>query len=164
MIDQLWAGWRRAFIDATDGGRRVSECVLCALGKPGADDAQSFVLFRGKRNYVILNAFPYAPGHMMVVPYEHHADLLEMDEESYAEAASLLRKCMAALKSAYAPEGFNMGANLGRAGGAAFDDHVHLHVVPRWLGDTNFMTAVASMRVMPESLSSAHARLVPYFA
>ena len=162
MIDQLWAGWRRSFIEETDGGRNVESCVLCALG---ADlSADNFVLHRGKHSYVVLNAYPYAPGHMMVVPYEHVGDLLELADEVYREATDLLRASTQALRSAYDPEGFNIGANLGRAGGAAFDDHLHFHVVPRWLGDTNFMTTVASMRVLPESLSATHARLKGLFS
>ncbi|MDA8386967.1 MAG: HIT domain-containing protein [Actinomycetota bacterium] len=161
MIDQLWAGWRRSFIEDTDGGRKVESCVLCALGADENDE--NFVLHRGKHNYVVLNAYPYAPGHMMVVPYQHAGDVLELDDEVYQESMDLLRSCLRALRGAYDPEGFNVGANLGRAGGAAFDDHLHFHAVPRWMGDTNFMTAVASMRVIPESLSATHARLKGLF-
>lgn len=164
MLDQLWAGWRRSFIESGEADRGVRSCVLCALGASGIASEENFVLFRGAFNYVVLNAYPYAPGHMMVVPYLHLGDLMELSVDALVENTMLVRKCVGALAEAYKPEGFNLGANLARAGGAAFDDHIHFHVVPRWLGDTNFMTAVASMRVMPESLDSAYARLRPHFA
>ncbi len=164
MLDQLWAGWRQSFIEGGGAQRDASGCVLCFLGASKETSLANFVLYRGEFNYVVLNAYPYAPGHMMVVPYLHLAELMELREEAWRENAMLLRKCVAALGEAYQPGGYNVGANLGRAGGAAFDDHIHFHVVPRWIGDTNFMTSVASMRVMPESLPSAYRRLYPHFS
>lgn len=158
-MDQLWAGWRQAFIEGNAGLNRSPGCVLCSLGALGVN-AVPFVVFRAEFNYVVLNAYPYAPGHLMVVPYEHCGDLLNLSKSVLIEITELLQRCVAVLTDVYAPGGFNVGANLGRAGGAAFDDHIHFHVVPRWLGDTNFMTSLANTRVMPESLDSSYERIM----
>ncbi len=157
-MDQLWAGWRRTFIEGNQISKNESQCVLCALG--GLDpSAESHVIARAKFNYVVLNAYPYAPGHLMVVPYEHVARLNDLVDELLIETMLLLRTCTSVLEKVYEPGGFNLGSNIGRAGGAAIDDHIHFHVVPRWVGDTNFMTSVANMRVLPESLGSSFERI-----
>jgi len=142
-----------------------SSCVLCDLGKGGEEgfDAEYHVLHRGRGCYVVLNAFPYAAGHLMIVPYVHEGDLLNLSDSALTESLNLTRAAIGALKEIYNPEGFNFGANLGRAGGAAFGDHVHFHVVPRWLGDTNFMTTLANIRVIPEALSVTYHRMKPHF-
>lgn len=141
--------------------RLPSSCVLCDLGKGSGEefDTENYVLFRGKSCYVVLNAFPYAAGHMMIVPYVHEGDFVNLDDGLLLESIDLSRVAVNTLKEIYNPEGFNFGANLGRAGGAAFGDHVHFHVVPRWLGDTNFMTTLAHTRVIPEALSQTYMRI-----
>lgn len=143
----------------------TSGCILCDLAAGEGEDFErkNYILFRGIECYVVLNAFPYAAGHLMIVPKLHAGDLLDLDAKIISEAMGLVKHAIGALKSTYDPEGFNFGANLGRAGGAAFGDHVHFHVVPRWLGDTNFMTTMAHVRVIPEALSASYERLSPLF-
>ncbi|MDA8081211.1 MAG: HIT domain-containing protein [Actinomycetota bacterium] len=145
--------------------RAPSSCVLCDLGKGGGEgfDIEHYVLLRASQCYVVLNAFPYAAGHLMIVPYAHEGDLLNLGNTELAESLELTRVAIGVLKEIYNPEGFNFGANLGRAGGAAFGDHVHFHVVPRWLGDTNFMTTLAHTRVIPEALPDTYKRMKAYF-
>lgn len=142
-----------------------SDCILCELGNGGdhSFDQEHFILYRAKKCYIVLNAYPYAAGHLMVVPYLHLGDLLDFDPSVILEALELARRSVAVLRDVYNPEGFNFGANIGRAGGAAFGDHLHFHVVPRWLGDTNFMTTLASSRVIPEALSDTYKRLKVHF-
>jgi ATP adenylyltransferase len=167
MIENLWAGWRMNFLQASDGTPVGSStgCILCELGQGGDGDfdQEHFVIHRAKRCYIVLNAYPYAAGHLMVVPYAHLGDLLDFEPSASQEALELARKSVAVLRNVYNPEGFNFGANIGRAGGAAFGDHLHFHVVPRWLGDTNFMTTLASSRVIPEALSDTYKRLKDHF-
>ncbi len=145
--------------------RAPSSCVLCDLGKGSGEgfDLEHYVLYRGRECYVVLNAFPYAAGHLMIVPYAHEGDLLNLGNLVLTESLELTRVAIGALKEIYSPEGFNFGANLGRAGGAAFGDHVHFHVVPRWLGDTNFMTTLAHTRVIPEALPVTYERMRDHF-
>lgn len=168
MIDNLWAGWRMNFLQQSEGSVKLDSklgCILCQLSKGGGEDfdKSNYVVFRGDHCYVVLNAFPYAAGHMMIVPNVHEGDLLDLDRSITTEATELTRTAIAALREIYDPEGFNVGANLGRAGGAAFGDHIHFHVVPRWLGDTNFMTTLAHARVIPEALSSTYERVRIHF-
>ncbi len=147
--------------DEPDHLRLPSSCVLCDIAKGiGPEfDTENYVLFRGRFCYVVLNAFPYAAGHMMIVPYAHEGDFVNLESTTLLESIDLARVAINTLKEIYNPEGFNFGANLGRAGGAAFGDHVHFHVVPRWLGDTNFMTTLANVRVIPEALSQTYLRI-----
>ncbi len=154
-MDYLWTPWRYRYItDATKDDR----CVFCdalALG----DDAKSFILFRGQKNFVILNRFPYTTGHVMIVPFEHVAELAGCDRETLAEMMQLAERVQAALAANYRPEGYNLGMNLGRCAGAGVTGHLHLHVLPRWTGDTNFMTAVGETRIEPEELGVTYDKL-----
>lgn len=164
MIDNLWAGWRMNFLQSSangDDGLAAEGCIMCALGEGGDDefDSKNYVVQRGKSCFMVLNAYPYAAGHLMVVPYQHQGDLLKLPKSVIEECFDLSRNAIATLEAVYNPEGFNFGANLGRAGGAAFGDHVHFHVVPRWLGDTNFMTTLSSTRVIPEALADTYRRM-----
>jgi ATP adenylyltransferase len=163
-VEQLWSPWRLAYLSA-EPGDGDQECFLCVVGAgasavAGLDRAaESGVIWRGEHTYVLLNAYPYANGHVMVAPYEHEGDLTALPEEVGAELMAALRLTIRALRLVYKPEGFNVGANLGSAAGAGFGDHVHFHVVPRWSGDTNFMTTVGGSRVIPEKLEDTAARL-----
>lgn len=142
------------------GGEAASPgCFLCTLGVSTPEAAQDLVLWRGERVYALLNAYPYANGHVMVAPYAHEGDLLALDEPTAQALLAGVRRVLAALRRAYDPPGFNVGANLGQAAGAGFGDHLHVHVVPRWSGDTNFMTTTAGTRVIPEALADTAARL-----
>ena len=147
---RLWAPWRLEYIKSDKTG----ECIFCT--KPPLDDDASLIPFRGDRCFVILNAFPYNNGHLMVAPYDHIADLQGLDPSTANELMSLTQRSLRALDRAYRPDGYNAGLNLGTIAGAGMADHVHLHVVPRWEGDTNFMPVIADTRVMPERLADSY--------
>ncbi len=151
MAEQrLWAPWRLEYIK----GPKPEECIFCA-GAAAEDDAASYVVARGERCFVMLNAYPYNNGHVMVSPCEHVPSIEELDDPTLLELMGLTQRSLAAIREAYGPEGFNMGINQGKVAGAGVEDHVHLHVVPRWGGDTNFMPVVGSTRVLPESLDES---------
>ena len=147
MTERLWAPWRLEYIESGGG----DGCIFC--DKPELDDGAALIVHRGRRCYVLLNLYPYSNGHLMVAPYRHLATPGELDEAERAEMWELLDRGIAALTEAMAPHGFNCGVNLGRVAGAGVEGHLHLHVVPRWSGDTNFMPVLADTRVMPEHLS-----------
>ena len=137
---------------------KIGGCVFCrAQSEP--DDAANLIAYRGQRAYVILNLYPYTSGHLMVVPFDHKPDLEKLDAGTRAEMMELATRCMTVLRDLYHPEGFNMGANIGEAAGAGVLGHVHIHIVPRWTGDTNFMSALAATRVLPEMLEDTYARI-----
>jgi ATP adenylyltransferase len=133
-------------------------CVFCSAQEK-EDGADNLIAFRGEHAYVILNRYPYTSGHLMVVPFDHKPNLEQLDAQTRAEMMELTTRCMAVLRSIYHPEAFNMGANIGEAAGAGVKQHVHIHIVPRWAGDTNFMTVVGEARVLPESLETTHERV-----
>ena len=161
-MDYLWSPWRYRYVAQTD---RNPGCVFCEkLEKDQTDDGKNLVLFRGKRNFIVLNLFPYTTGHSMVVPYDHVADITRTDPDTLHEMIDLARKVQQALTEVYSPQGFNLGMNIGRMAGAGVADHVHFHILPRWDGDSNFMTVVGETRVVPESLSTTYEKLLPFFA
>jgi ATP adenylyltransferase len=156
--ERLWAPWRIAYIR----GDKPDECIFCA--KPELDDEAALIVRRGERCFVMLNGYPYTSGHVMIAPYLHTADLAGLDREISDELMGLTQESLRAIEATYGPDGFNVGANLGTVAGAGVADHVHLHVVPRWEGDTNFMPVVGEVRVLPESLDDTHRRLKEAFA
>jgi len=141
-----------------ENNNKVDGCVFCAVQEQ-EDSAENLVAFRGEHAFVILNRFPYTSGHLMVVPCEHKPTLEELDSQTRAEMMELTTRCMAVLRKIYRPQAFNMGANIGEAAGAGIKEHVHIHIVPRWAGDTNFMSTVGETRVLPELLEDTFARL-----
>jgi len=144
------------------GEERLPEgCLFCV--KPQSEDAKAHIVYRGQLCYVILNRFPYTNGHLMVVPYHHAAMLEELDAETLAELMALAQLGLRVLREAYAPQGFNVGLNIGEAAGAGIVGHIHLHVVPRWGGDTNYMTTTGQTRIIPEWLDQTYERLRPLF-
>ncbi len=157
-MDHLWSPWRLAYIT---GKASAEGCVFCTAVADTAADP--LVVFRGKSCFVILNLFPYNNGHLLVVPNRHIATVASASSEELSELMELTRRAEIALTEAYAPHGMNMGINLGKPAGAGILDHLHLHVVPRWNGDTNFMTIVGQTRVLPEELPETAARLRPIF-
>ncbi len=173
-LEQLWAGWRRDYVasvsdgDPTDAATtspvaaRVEgdpPCVFCRIvASPEPDDVRH-VVWSGPETVVVLNAYPYASGHLLVLPRRHVGDLADLAADESSELWEATRNASRALRTAYGPDGLNLGANLGRAAGAGIPAHLHLHVLPRWIGDTNFMTTVASVRVMPEALADSWARV-----
>ena len=154
-MKRLWAPWRMAWIG---GARPAAGCVFCNA-RDGSDDRASLVLLRGTHAFLILNAYPYAPGHLMAVTNRHVAALVDAQPEELAEAVTLVQRAVAALEAEYRAEGFNVGLNQGRVAGAGIEDHLHVHVVPRWSGDHNFVTVVGDTRVLPEELTTTWDRL-----
>ncbi len=157
-MEHLWSPWRLAYVTGAGGGH--DGCVFCNTTEPGRDE---LVLVRGRVSYVILNLFPYNNGHLMVVPNRHVASLRAMTRDEQDELMRFTRHAEIALVEAYAPEGINVGINLGRPAGAGIVDHLHVHLVPRWAGDTNFMSVVGHVRVLPEELGETVKRLRPLF-
>jgi ATP adenylyltransferase len=133
-------------------------CVFCSAQEK-ADSAENLIAFRGEHAYVILNRYPYTSGHLMVVPFDHKPNLEALDPATRAEMMELTSQCMMVLRKIYHPEAFNMGANIGESAGAGIKSHVHIHIVPRWQGDTNFMTVVGDTRVLPEAIESTYQRV-----
>ena len=151
----LWAPWRIEYVTAPKDG----ECIFCAASEADSEHAH-WVIDRGERCFTMLNTFPYAPGHVMVAPFRHVGDVEELDAEEERELFVLGRRAVAALRRAMSPDGLNLGLNLGEVAGAGIADHLHLHVVPRWQGDNNFMPVLADTRVMPQALEAARAALL----
>ena len=155
----LWAPWRMEYIEAPKSDR----CIFC-LPDRDQDDRERLVLCRGEKSFVIMNRYPYSNGHLMVAPFRHVADLEYLKPEEMAEMHNLLVKCRKVLGRAMAPQGFNVGMNLGEVAGAGIADHLHLHIVPRWMGDTNFMPVFSDTRVVPQHLEETFKILAKEFA
>jgi ATP adenylyltransferase len=154
-MDYLWTPWRYRYIaDAA----KDEVCIFCAAIAAG-DDVKTQIVLRGTKNFVILNRYPYTTGHVMVVPYAHVADLSAAEPETLSEMMALSQRVHTALENTYHPQGYNLGMNLGRAAGAGVTGHLHMHVLPRWSGDANFMTVVGETRVEPEDLSTTYEKL-----
>jgi ATP adenylyltransferase len=158
-MEHLWSPWRLAYVT---GAKADDGCVFCRA--PRLPDAESLVLFSGATCFVVLNLYPYNNGHLMVVPYRHAPTLAALTGDELHELALLTQRSEIALTDAYQPQGINIGVNLGKPAGAGVLDHVHVHLVPRWNGDTNFMTVVGNVRVLPEDLAETVKRLRPVFA
>ena len=168
-LERLWAGWRTAYVsgavagpgDATpqEAADDPTHCVFCRIAASGPASAATGVLWVGRTCLVVLNAYPYSSGHLMAIPLRHVGSLGDLTDDEADELWAAARTGVAAIEGAYRPGGVNLGANLGEAAGAGIPRHLHLHAVPRWRGDTNFMTAVADTRVMPETLASSWERL-----
>ena len=158
-MKHLWSPWRKAYIE-----KQVKEsgCVFCNA-QAKADNAENLIAFRGKLAYVILNRYPYACGHLMAIPFVHKASLEELDSATRAEMIELASRCTTTLKNIYGTESFNVGINIGEAAGAGVLGHVHIHIVPRWSGDTNFMTTLGDTRVLPEALEDTYKRVKEAF-
>ena len=163
-MERIWAPWRLEYVkDAAKDNE--SECIFCAGLADGPEhDAENLIVSRGEHCFVILNKYPYTNGHLMVAPYEHVAELQALDEQTTAELMSLAQRGKTALQSSYAPHGYNVGFNQGRVAGAGVEHHIHMHVVPRWGGDTNFMPVLGDTRVMNETLQDTYATLKGAFA
>ena len=157
-MDRLWSPWRSEYI-ASAGDADPSVCVFCKLRDDAENDAANFVLQRASHNFVVLNRYPYISGHLLIVPYEHVGELDVAAKATTDELMDLTKQSQTALREVYRPDGFNVGMNLGRAAGAGIADHIHIHILPRWAGDTNFMSSVAEARVLPEDLFTTYQKL-----
>lgn len=156
-LQRLWAPWRFGYVA---GDEPIRGCPFCVLPERGPErDRESLILHRGEHAYVIFNAFPYNPGHLMVVPYAHHADLDQLSPPASHELFELGRRCVGVLRARVSAEGVNLGMNLGAAAGAGIADHLHLHAVPRWNGDTNFISVIGNSRVLPRALEEMYDEL-----
>jgi ATP adenylyltransferase len=158
-LERLWAGWRTTYIDgvATQPPPDIDDCLFERLARE--PDAESLVLARNEHAFAVMNAYPYTSGHLMVAPLRHEATLAALTRDEAAAVMALVQDANVAVLAAYTPDGINVGANIGRAAGAGVPGHVHVHVLPRWTGDTNFMTAIAEARVLPEPLTKSYEKL-----
>jgi ATP adenylyltransferase len=154
-VERLWAPWRLEYVENAD---KQDGCVFCRAAASDDDEGQ-LVVHRGEHAFVLLNKFPYSSGHMLVAPYRHGLNFGDLDETEILEIHRLGAQGLEALAATYAPDGYNLGWNIGRIAGAGIPDHGHLHVVPRWAGDTNFMPVLADVKVIPEHLTATRARL-----
>ena len=159
-MDRLWSPWRARYI-ASGVDSQSDECVFCRIAADAENDEQNLVVHRGQHAFIVLNLYPYISGHLMVVPYMHTGELASTPKEITDEMMDLTKRAQVALGEVYSPAGFNVGMNLGAAAGAGVADHIHIHVLPRWSGDTNFMTTVGETRVLPEDLSTTYRKLRP---
>ena len=159
-MEHIWSPWRYKYIASSD---REPGCVFCRVQQEGSD-RENLIIHRASLNFVILNLFPYTSGHLMIVPYEHTASLASVTEPVTTEMMALAKKAQMSLEAEYRPDGFNIGMNLGRNAGAGVAEHIHLHVVPRWAGDANFVSIIGETRVLPEDLATTYDRLMKYFA
>ena len=154
MKDKIFAPWRIGYIQAT----KDEGCILCDLPREERDE-ENLILHRGKSSFIIMNRYPYNPGHLMIAPYKHVGVIEELDTDEIYEIIDLCKLAIRVIKSCMEPDGFNIGMNLGRIAGAGIDDHIHLHIVPRWSGDTNFMPVLAGTDVIPEALKETYKKL-----
>ncbi len=164
-MDILWSPWRYAYIKSGETAQTSTpkSCVFCEILENSATDEENFILHRAGFNFVILNIFPYISGHLMIVPFAHLADLDQAEKQITDELMDLTKRCQTALRRTYQPHGFNLGMNLGRAAGAGVAEHFHMHILPRWIGDANFMTAVGETRTIPEDLRTTYEKLLAAF-
>jgi len=154
-MDYLWTPWRYAYVTA---GPKITGCIFCELPKAG-DDVKARIMHRAQHCYIVLNTFPYTPGHVMVVPFAHLDELLKLPVEAAHEMMRLSQKMERVLRQLYAPDGVNLGMNIGKAAGAGVAGHIHMHVLPRWVADANFVSVVGETRVLPETLEVTYERI-----
>jgi ATP adenylyltransferase len=160
-MEHIWSPWRYKYIASADSSSERG-CVFCRAVEKDSD-REYLIVYRGQLNFVILNLYPYTSGHLMIVPYEHTASLAQVSSDTTTEMMELAKIAQRALETEYRPEGFNIGMNLGKSAGAGVAEHLHLHVVPRWTGDANFVSIVGETRVLPEELATTYDRLKKHF-
>lgn len=161
-MDRLWSPWRGRYI-ASGVDSQTDECVFCRLARDTEHDEANLVVHRGAQAFVVMNLYPYITGHLMVVPYLHTGEFDSTPKVITDEMMDLAKRSQAVLREVYHPAGFNLGMNIGSAAGAGIADHIHIHVLPRWSGDTNFMTTVGETRVLPEDLKTTYSKIRPKF-
>ena len=153
-MKHIWAPWRMEYIRM----EKSEGCILCENSRQ-SNDAANYILYRGDKNFVIMNSYPYTPGHLMVVPYRHISSLEELTDEELHEHFNMVSRSIKVLRQVFNPGGFNLGINIGKVAGAGIENHVHTHIVPRWQGDTNFMSVITDVRVLPEALTETYQKL-----
>jgi ATP adenylyltransferase len=163
-VDVLWSPWRYDYIKSGAGDKpSAPDCVFCAIAADKVNDEKNFVLHRAAHNFIVLNIYPYVSGHLMIIPYAHLADLFAVPKNASDELMDLTKRSQIAIGDAYTPNGFNLGMNLGKAAGAGVAGHLHMHIMPRWFGDVNFMTSVGETRTIPEDLRTTYEKLAGKF-
>ncbi len=164
-MDVLWSPWRYDYIKSSSPPEEghTPICVFCGLLESKGSDEEKYILYRGAQNFVVLNLYPYISGHLLIVPYGHIPELDAAPKEVTDEMMDLTKRCQGALRDIYHPHGFNLGMNLGRAAGAGVAHHIHLHIMPRWTGDSNFMSTIGETRVIPEDLKTTYQKLRGHF-
>lgn len=160
-MKRLWAPWRIKYIEKNSKEKKAP-CIFCEKPKENRD-RDDLILFRGKQSFVIMNIYPYNSGHLMVAPYNHLDSLEKLRNEELLDMMEITKLSLKIVREVFSPDGFNLGLNIGKAAGAGIEGHVHLHIVPRWNGDTNFMPIIGDTKVMPEDLYSMYDKLLPYF-
>jgi len=154
-MDYLWTPWRYAYVTA---GSKTTGCIFCDLPKAG-DDVKARIVYRGQSCYIVLNTYPYTPGHVMVVPFAHLDELQKLPAAAAHEMMNLSQKMEGVLRKLYSPDGVNLGMNIGKAAGAGVAGHIHMHVLPRWVADSNFVSVIGETRILPESLEITYERI-----
>lgn len=158
-MENMWAPWRMEYVSTSSS--KATGCVFCHVAKE--DDKENHIVYRGKYCYVILNKFPYNNGHIMIVPFSHTNDLLNLSDEEQSECNMLINKSIMVLRKVFDPQAINLGMNLGKAAGAGIEEHIHYHILPRWDGDTNFMPVIAGIKVISESLDATYKKMSKAF-
>lgn len=156
-MQRLWSPWRSQYVSA--GEPRAEGCIFCRFPQED-NDKENLLIYRGEHTFAVLNRFPYNSGHLMIVPYQHASDFHQLPAHTRGDMMHVLELCLTALGAAFKPDGYNTGMNLGAAAGAGIADHLHMHVVPRWTGDTNFMPVLSDVKVMPEMLEDSYHKLI----
>lgn len=159
MLEHLWNGWRAEYVQRDSKKMNGSKSIFTQILESGLSDLESFIVHRGEHCFVILNAFPYSPGHMLVLPYREVGELESLTDAERNEIWTLVKDAVRVLKAEYSPQGVNVGINMGASAGGSVSQHLHVHVLPRWGGDTNFMVTVANTKILPESLAVSAERL-----
>ncbi len=157
-MEQIWAPWRIEYIEM----EKPEGCILCDKPKEN-NDALNYILYRGDKNFIIMNSYPYNPGHLMIAPYRHIANLEELSDEELHEHYQIVSKSLKVLRQVFNPGGFNIGINMGREAGVGIEEHLHTHIVPRWHGDTNFMPVISDVKVLPQALAETYEKLKDKF-
>ena len=153
-MKHIWAPWRMEYIQT----EKTEGCILCEKPRQGSD-AVNYILYRGEKNFVMMNAYPYNPGHLMIAPYRHLSSLEELTDDELHEHFDIVSRSIRVLRQVFNPGGFNLGMNIGKIAGAGIEDHIHTHIVPRWQGDTNCMPVISDVRVIPEALAETYQKL-----
>jgi ATP adenylyltransferase len=164
-VDRLWSPWRASYIDSfkDESNTASEECFFCSAYLDKAQPAEHLLLFCNDYGIIMMNKYPYNNGHLLVAPNQHTSDINMLSDDNFTQLALLTRLCVNVLTEVYSPQGFNIGANLGRAAGAGVPGHLHYHVLPRWNGDTNFLPVIAEVKVISESIADTYNKLIPYF-
>jgi len=162
-VEKLWSPWRSNYIDSFKEADNKEECVFCSAQKGDINNDDSLMLFRGKYNFIMMNLYPYNNGHLMIIPYRHISDYIELTSEELNEITGLNKQAILALKEVMKPQGFNFGANIGQAAGAGIHTHLHFHLVPRWNGDTNFMPVLGEVKIISQDLLITKNKIIAEF-